>query len=228
MSILTRPCSPFSPALRTVDPVTLRDSLRKRGCSGCELGSQKNFIAPVGFRGNPKSKVMLIGEAPGLYEDRQGIPFTGPCGRLLDEIFTDYKWDLNEKVYITNVVKCRPVAPDGSGKQNLTPQEPHRAACRPYLDQELDWLKPHTVGLLGAVAAESILGSSLEVQPPFAMKDVVGRLYFIERYPNAQFYVMYHPAYLLRARNNPLKKDSINTMIKKHVSEFIALAEDME
>ena len=106
MSILTRPCSPFSPALRTVDPVTLRDSLRKRGCSGCELGSQKNFIAPVGFRGNPKSKVMLIGEAPGLYEDRQGIPFTGPCGKLLDEVFAQYGWDLNQKAYITNVVKC--------------------------------------------------------------------------------------------------------------------------
>jgi DNA polymerase len=191
---------------------------------GCELGSQKNFIAPVVYRGNPNARVALIGEAPGMYEDREGIPFTGPAGRLLDEVFESVGYNTNKDFLITNCVMCRPVAPEGSGKQNLTPSEGHRAACRPYVAQILSHLKPHTVGLLGAVSAKSILGLDNKAK----MSDIVGKVYFTEEWPDTQFYVFYHPAYLLRARNDPKKKKMIQNIIDKHLSDFTGLIKDME
>jgi uracil-DNA glycosylase len=222
--ICSKSFSPQDPSLKNINPFDLNKILRGRGCIGCELGTQSNFIAPVVYRGNPESKVMLIGEAPGLYEDREGMPFIGPAGKLLDEIFNNVGYDTNRDFLISNVVFCRPVAPEGSGKQNLTPSEAHRAACRPYIAQVLSSVKPHTVGLLGAVAAKSILYLDKDIK----MSDIVGNIYFSEEWPDIQFYVMYHPAYLLRARNDPKKQGMINRVIDQHLSEFIGIIKDME
>ena len=170
------------------------------------------------------AKVVLIGEAPGMYEDRQGIPFTGPAGKLLDEIFQNVGYDTNQDFLITNCVMCRPVAPAGSGKQNLTPSAAHRDACRPYVSQILSWTKPHTVGLLGGVAAKSILGLDNSTK----MSDIVGKVFFTEEWPDTQFYVLYHPAYILRTRNNPKKKGMIQRVLDQHLNDFIGLVKDME
>ena len=221
--ILAKPLNPQSPKLSGLSPYELREGFASCGCNGCELGCQPNFVGPVVYRGNPDSKVMLIGEAPGLYEDREGIPFTGPAGKVLDEMFAEVGYDTGKDLYITNVVKCRPVS-DVPGKQNLTPSQAHRDACRPYLDQEIHYIQPHTVGLLGGVAAKSVLGLDKYVK----VSNIVGRLFLREEYPFVQFFVFYHPAYILRVRNDPAKKKEVWPLVQKHVEDFIKLVHDME
>lgn len=200
----------------------LRDALRKRGCVGCNLGFQKDYCGPVVFRGNPESKKMLVGEAPGMREDIKGIPFTGPAGRILDKMFADVGWDTNKDWYITNTIKCRPVAPRGSGKQNLTPTSSQRASCWPYLEWEISTLKPHTIVLLGGVAAQSVLSTDLP------MRDLCGKVFFNDKWPGTQMFVMYHPAYILRAQNDPQKKDYIGKYITAHMALLRQLVDEAE
>lgn len=222
--ILAKPLNPQDPSLKAHTPSSLRLDLRRLGCDGCELGCQPNFVAPVVGKGNAHSKVMLVGEAPGMHEDREGVPFTGPAGRVLDEMFAEVGLDTNTDLYITNTVKCRPVAPEGSGKQNLAPSQAHRDACRPYLDQEINYIQPHTVGLLGGVAAKSVLGLDKYVK----VSNIVGRLFLLEEYPFVQFFVFYHPAYILRVRNDPAKKEKVWPTVQQHVKDFVQLIKDME
>lgn len=192
----------------------LRDNVRKFGCNGCELGSQKNFLAPVFYRGNPKANKMIVGEAPGLYEDKDGIPFTGPAGQLLDKIWTSVGWDTNTEWYITNVVKCRPVATPGSGKQNKTPLASHRSACRPYIIREINILKPHTVVLVGASAVKALLN----LYAP--MKNLAGQHMSDNGFPNCTFFIIYHPAALLHAQGQPDRYTFLRQEMWNHIQHL--------
>lgn len=116
-------------------------------CTRCGLhGQRTNLVFGVG---NPNAKLMFIGEAPGADEDRNGEPFVGRAGQLLDKIFaaSDIR---REDVYITNIVKCRPPG-------NRDPQPDEVATCNPFLLQQIDAIQPQLICALGRFAAQTLL-----------------------------------------------------------------------
>lgn len=175
----------------------MANQLRK-GCGLCRLGKQSELKGPVLFRGTPGAPLVFIGEAPGKEEDKLGFPFTGPAGHLLDKMIAAMQ--LHQADYlITNVVKCRPIAQTGSGKQNEKPSQEELLACRPFITHELLVGKPRVVVLLGASAVTSLL-------PKVKFKklgDLLHRYFTSEEFPETIFTIMYHPAYLLRQEHSP-------------------------
>lgn len=126
-----------------------------RGCRACslwELGTQTVFGA-----GPPDARVMMIGEAPGEQEDREGVPFVGPAGRLFDEGLAQAGLR-RDRLWVTNVVKHRPWQWQGRRKKNRAPKAGEIRACHLWLDQELHLLRPQVVLCLGATAAKELLG----------------------------------------------------------------------
>lgn len=110
-----------------------------RACTRCRLHEGRTQAVPG--EGHPSTEVLFIGEAPGLNEDRQGRPFVGAAGQLLDELLGSVGWHRDE-VYITNVVKCRP-------PQNRDPEADEIAACAPFLQRQLEALEPTLIVTLG-------------------------------------------------------------------------------
>jgi DNA polymerase len=136
--------------------------------------------------GNPQARLCFFGEAPGADEDRQGVPFVGRAGQLLNDIIRACTLRRDE-VYILNVLKCRP-----PGNRNPEPDE--IANCRPFFERQLELIRPEFICCLGAVAARTLLGTN----------DAVGKLRGrLHQWRDSQVLVTYHPAYLLR---NPAKK----------------------
>ena len=129
-------------------------------CRGCELWKPATQV--VFSAGNPKAPLALVGEQPGDVEDRQGIPFVGPAGRLLQDALREAEIPTNE-VYITNAVKHFRFTERGKRRIHATPQVTHIKACRPWLEAELTLVDPALIVCLGAVAARSLLGSSFRV-----------------------------------------------------------------
>ena len=132
------------------------------GCTRCELhlcGTQTVF-----GDGPADADVMLVGEQPGDKEDLAGEPFVGPAGRVLDEALAAAGID-RERAYVTNAVKHFRWEARGTGKARIhkKPGRAHVKACRPWLDAELEVIKPEVVVLLGAVAAQALLGPSFKV-----------------------------------------------------------------
>lgn len=215
--------SPTHPQLSNINPIDIHDRLIRYGCNACELGRQHNYNILSKYRGSPQAKKMIIGEAPGLEEWKQGRYFVGPAGQLLDRIFASVGWDTNTDFYLSNILKCRPLPPPGSKKQNDTPLAIHRSKCKPYIEREIDYISPHTVVLLGKTAASTLLG---QVKDKY-MKDIVGKVYTRKRWPNTVFFIMYHPAGLLHSQRFPERYakmrqvtwENINTL-KIIVSEF--------
>lgn len=133
-----------------------------RKCRGCDL--YKNATQVVFGEGPANAAVVVIGEVPGDQEDKQGHPFVGPAGRLLDRALDEAGID-RTKVYLTNAVKHFKFKPAERGKRRIH-QKPGRTevvACRPWLLAELDAVGPKLVVFLGAVAAQSLLGTSFRV-----------------------------------------------------------------
>ncbi|HWP64100.1 MAG TPA: uracil-DNA glycosylase, partial [Candidatus Binatia bacterium] len=110
-----------------------------RACRRCRLHEQRTQAVPG--EGHPSTEVLFVGEGPGLNEDRQGRPFVGPAGALLDELLATIGWR-REEVYITNVVKCRPPG-------NRDPEPDEIAACAPFLRRQVEILDPALVVTLG-------------------------------------------------------------------------------
>ena len=130
------------------------------GCKACPLwrtGTQTVFGA-----GAARAPLMLIGEQPGDQEDRQGEPFVGPAGRLLDKALAEAGIP-PERTYTTNVVKHFKWKPKGKRRIHQKPSKLEVEACRPWLDAELERVKPDVVALLGATAAQALLGASFKV-----------------------------------------------------------------
>jgi len=148
----------------------LRAHLHLEGCKRCDLGFQPNINGCCVSKGPETTTKMIIGEAPGKNEDSTRLPFTGPAGKLLDDIWKAAGMDTKDW-YITNVVLCRPVAEKGSGKENYTPRVEQRKQCRPHLDAQISLLKPKIIVTLGKPATEAILGLS-----GLRMGDVRGQL----------------------------------------------------
>jgi uracil-DNA glycosylase family protein len=129
-------------------------------CRGCELWKPATQV--VFSAGNPRAPLALVGEQPGDVEDRKGIPFVGPAGRLLQDALEEAGVS-KEDVYVTNAVKHFRFIERGKRRIHATPQVTHIKACRPWLEAELLRVDPALIVCLGAVAARSLLGTTFRV-----------------------------------------------------------------
>jgi len=132
--------------------------------------------------GDPTADLMFVGEGPGAEEDRQGLPFVGRSGKLLDQVLLEEVGLTREGCYIANVVKCRP-------PNNRDPEADEIAACRPYLDRQLELIKPRVVVTLGKFATQLLLGTKEGITR------VRGRSY---PFGAGVLIPTLHPAYVLR------------------------------
>ncbi len=132
------------------------------GCRGCDLW--RNATQTVFGAGPTRARLILLGEQPGDQEDRQGLPFVGPAGRLLDEALEQAGID-RDAVYVTNVVKHFKWDRGAKSARRIhkKPNDAEIRACRPWLDAEVEVVKPEVIVCLGATAAQSLLGKSFRV-----------------------------------------------------------------
>ena len=158
------------------------DDVRNRvvSCVNCNLSKTRTNAVP-GI-GNVKSDVIFVGEAPGRNEDLQGKPFVGTAGQILSEAL-EFAGFTRDQVYITNVVKCRP-------PNNRQPITEERNACRQYLSEELNIIKPKIVCILGNTAYSSLLDGSEITKNRGKLVENNGQLYFVTVHPAA---VIYNP-----------------------------------
>ncbi len=150
-------------------------------CRKCELAKSRTNVVFEG--GVPNNKLMLIGEAPGHYEDMQGVPFVGRAGQLLDKIFASVGLSREKDIYICNTIKCRP-------PNNRNPLDGEKEACREYLDKQIEILKPKIILICGNVALQSML------KLPYGISKARGK-WFDGPY-GAKMMPIFHPSYLLR------------------------------
>jgi uracil-DNA glycosylase family protein len=136
----------------------LREAARE--CRGCPL--YQRATQTVFGEGRPGARVVMIGEQPGDEEDLAGRPFVGPAGRLLDELMDTAGLD-RDKIYVTNAVKHFKWVPRGKRRIHQKPSSSEVEACRPWLEVELAAIAPEVLILLGATAAQSLLGKSFRV-----------------------------------------------------------------
>lgn len=148
-------------------------------CKKCKLCQNRTNI--VFGTGNRKAEIMLIGEGPGADEDRQGIPFVGKAGQLMNKAFEGLEIDRGS-VYIANIVKCRP-------PQNRVPENDEAEACLDYLRNQVILVKPKIIVLLGSTALKNILGKEYGITS--------ARGTWIER-KGILYMPTWHPAALLR------------------------------
>ena len=146
-----RSAADFLPPERTLE--ALRDAAAS--CRGCDL--YKNATQTVFGEGTTGAELVLVGEQPGDQEDRKGRPFVGPAGKLLDRALEEAGID-RTKVYVTNVVKHFKWTPRGKRRIHKRPSAEEISACRPWLEKELELVKPKVLVALGATAAQALLG----------------------------------------------------------------------
>lgn len=180
---------------RSEDPAASLAAIGEKvaACHRCRLAQGRTKT--VFGVGDPRARLMFIGEAPGADEDRQGIPFVGRAGELLTKII-EAIGQRRDTVYIANILKCRP-----PGNRDPLPDEVDH--CREYLEGQLQILQPRVVVALGRIAAQTLLGTD---QPIGQLR---GRWY---RFAGADMMVTYHPAALLR--NQALKRPTWDDMQK--------------
>lgn len=148
-------------------------------CQRCRLAEGRNQI--VFADGDPNAQLMFVGEGPGADEDAQGLPFVGRAGQLLNNMIVAMGLQ-REQVYIANIVKCRP-------PQNRKPEPDEARSCTPFLERQIEIVRPRVLVALGATAATYLLG----------MRGSIGSMRGrIHDYRGIQTVVTYHPAYLLR------------------------------
>lgn len=163
------------------------ESLKKicLDCKQCALSKTRTNV--VFGRGNPKTKIFIIGEGPGHNEDIEGLAFVGRAGKLLDAAFQSVGIDTNRDCYISNIVKCRP-------PNNRKPQKEEIESCSTWLDQQINLINPKIIVLAGSTAVESYLN----IKEPISK--IRGK--WIER-DGRKVMPIFHPSYLLR---NPSKE----------------------
>lgn len=158
-------------------------------CRACGLCQGRQQVVPG--MGDRAARVMFVGEGPGAEEDRQGLPFVGAAGQLLDAMLAAIGLSRESGVYIANTVKCRP-------PRNRTPDANEMAACGPYLKRQIQLVQPHLLVALGRPAAQVLLGDA-----DLRISAVRGKLF---KHDDTPVLVSYHPAYLLR---NPADKAKV-------------------
>ena len=154
--------SPFPTATAFLPPKHHLKSLREasKNCEGCPLYA--NATQTVFGEGPASARLMIVGETPGDAEDKQGRPFVGPAGKLLDKFLAEAGIDRQE-AYVTNAVKHFKWTSRGKRRLHAKPSSREIFACRPWLDKELEEIEPDLLVLLGATAAQTLLGSSFKI-----------------------------------------------------------------
>ena len=177
------------------------DALRAEigDCRRCKLCAGRTHL--VFGVGNPRARLMFVGEGPGRDEDLQGEPFVGRAGQLLNDIITKGMGLKREDVYIANVVKCRP-------PENRNPEPDEVAACEPFLKKQIDLVRPEVIVGLGKFAVQTLLQSKAPISK------LRGHWH---RYHGIPLMPTFHPAYLLR---NPADKKLVWEDIKKVIKEL--------
>jgi uracil-DNA glycosylase len=179
-------------------------------CQGCPL--YRDATQTVFGEGRAAAEVVLVGEQPGDQEDRRGKPFVGPAGRVLGEALEDAGIDRAD-VYITNVVKHFKFTPRGKRRIHKRPSAAETAACRPWLDAELEAIRPTALMALGATAAQDLFGRS------FRVTKQRGRPLDSDLAPLVMASV--HPSSILRAPDEEARREEYG----RFVADLEALAE---
>ncbi|MBI4936792.1 MAG: uracil-DNA glycosylase [Nitrosomonadales bacterium] len=154
---------------------------RVRGCTACKL--RAGCTQTVFGVGDEKADWLFVGEGPGADEDVRGEPFVGQAGKLLDNMLAAIRLKRGKDVYIANIVKCRP-------PNNRTPDADEIAQCLPYLQRQIELIRPKLIVALGKTAATALLGRDA------ALSSLRGKMY---DYRSTPMIITYHPAYLLRS-----------------------------
>lgn len=168
-------------------------------CVNCPLSETRRNAVPG--EGNPESRIVIIGEAPGYWEDVQGKPFVGRSGKLLDKILSEFGFD-RTKVFITNIVKCRP-------PENRQPNKLEKDKCSLYIQTQLELIKPRVLIPLGNTAGEWLF-KKYNLEWP-KMTKANGQIFEIEG-ENLIILPAFHPAAILR---NPLRTDDFRAVFRK-------------
>lgn len=184
----TRPAA--APGGRAAVSVTEAGSLEELReligpCQRCPLAEGRTNL--VFGDGSPEADLLFVGEGPGFHEDKQGLPFVGAAGALLNRIIQAIGLT-REQTYICNIVKCRP-------PRNRDPEESERTTCRPFVERQIELIRPKVIVGLGRVASQTLLGTTA------SMGSLRGRFH---DYCGIPFMPTYHPAALLR--NEQLKR----------------------
>ena len=178
---------PFLPRSRSL----ATHAKASQACRGCPLW--KGATRSVFGEGPARARVVMVGEQPGDQEDKQGRPFVGPAGRVLDEALQAAGID-RDSIYVTNIVKHFKWKPMGKRRLHVTPTRIEVDACRPWFDRELALVAPDAVLILGSTAAKELMG------PGFKVTESRGQPLSSPLAPIVMATV--HPSAILRAREN--------------------------
>jgi uracil-DNA glycosylase len=185
-------------------PKTLKELREEaRACQNCPLWA--NATQTVFGAGDPHARVMLVGEQPGDEEDKKGLPFVGPAGRLLDRALEAAGVN-REHLYVTNAVKHFKWQPRGKRRLHKTPAQREIDACHQWLESEIQMVKPHIIVALGATAAKAVIGRDFKVS--------IQRGQFVES-PHAPYvFATFHPSALLRLQEEEEKEAAFAQLVK--------------
>jgi DNA polymerase len=202
---LKQSAAPFVPDKRTL-PILSAAVQKCRGCDLYRNATQAVFgeLETGAEAKTPKVAIMMIGEQPGDHEDRAGRPFVGPAGKLLDKCLEEAEID-RQKVYVTNAVKHFKWEPRGKLRIHKKPSMQQIHACRPWLEAELETVRPKLIVCLGAVASQGLLGSS------FKVTQAHGKIQ--ERPGLPPILATLHPSAILRARTDEDRQDQLKTFV---------------
>jgi uracil-DNA glycosylase len=193
-----RSAAPFVPNSSSIKTLTVA----AHACRGCDLYKSATQVV---FGDGPKAApVMFVGEQPGDQEDRQGAPFVGPAGALLDKALADAGIPRDE-VYVTNAVKHFKWEPRGKRRIHKKPRVSEIKACRPWLEAELRAVKPSVIVCLGATAAQSVIG------PQFKL--MANRGTVIPSPLGEQVVATIHPSAVLRAPDSEGRKQAYDSLV---------------
>jgi uracil-DNA glycosylase family protein len=186
-------------------PKSPLDELREdaRACQDCPLWA--NATQTVFGAGDPHARVMLVGEQPGDEEDKKGLPFVGPAGRLLDRALEAAGVD-RQHLYVTNAVKHFKWQARGKRRLHKTPAQREIDACHQWLEGEIKTVKPHVIVALGATAAKAIIGPQFKVS--------IQRGQFVESPLAPYVFATFHPSALLRLQEEEEKEAAFMQLVK--------------
>jgi uracil-DNA glycosylase len=167
-------------------------------CRRCPLAAGRTTV--VFGMGDPTAGLLFVGEGPGAEEDRQGLPFVGRSGKLLDRLMFEEMGITRDRCYIANLVKCRPPG-------NRDPQPPEIEACRPWLVAQLEAIRPRVTVTLGRLAAQVLLGTEERVSR------LRGRVF---PFGGGVLVPTFHPSYVLRGGGEPMAQMRADLVRAKH------------
>jgi len=179
----------------------IREAARK--CQDCPLWA--NATQTVFGAGDPHARVMLVGEQPGDEEDKKGLPFVGPAGRLLNRALEAAGVD-REQLYVTNAVKHFKWQLRGKRRLHKTPAQREVDACHQWLEREIATVKPHVIVALGSTAAKAVIGKDFKVS--------IERGKFVESPLAPHVFATLHPSALLRVQEDAEREAAFKAFVK--------------